>query len=72
MSNTATILVLEAQNVGYSANKKTILRSVSFTLKKGRIYALLGPNGGGGQHYAHQSDFGAAVFARGADAFQVK
>jgi ABC-2 type transport system ATP-binding protein len=48
MSNTATILVLEAQNVGYSANKKTILRSVSFTLKKGRIYALLGPNGGAG------------------------
>lgn len=39
--------VLEARNVSFSYGKHDVLRDVSLSFEKGKIYGLLGPNGSG-------------------------
>lgn len=39
--------MLDIKNISYSAGKKNILHSVSFTAEKGQFIGILGPNGAG-------------------------
>ncbi|MGL5542513.1 MAG: ABC transporter ATP-binding protein, partial [Fusobacteriaceae bacterium] len=39
--------MLELKNICYSIEGKEIIKNVTFTFEKGKIYGLLGPNGSG-------------------------
>ncbi|MEX0596543.1 MAG: ABC transporter ATP-binding protein, partial [Candidatus Paceibacterota bacterium] len=47
IKQTKTKYILEFENVHFGYDEKTIINNMSFTLEKGKTYALVGPTGGG-------------------------
>lgn len=39
--------MIKAENVFFSYNKKDVLKDISLELTKGKLYAVIGPNGCG-------------------------
>ena len=57
--------VLEARNLRWQTDKKTIIKDITFALKKGETLGIIGPNGAGktsllkclyGEHFAYNGD----------------
>jgi ATP-binding cassette subfamily B protein len=46
-SSTSDVLKFEQVRFSYTGGKEEVLRSATFTLKRGQTYALVGPTGGG-------------------------
>ena len=40
-------MFLRVENINYSYNKESILENINFSLEKGEVLFIIGPNGGG-------------------------